>query len=106
MLLCVYVCILQLKEFLKTCKVANYTKQMKQILDKVQETSKIITQRRRTASLNLQDAKAINAWELRSKEEGTPLGKYYATYRKLRDKELQHEIASKDRVCNCQVLTS
>ena len=35
-----------------------------------------------------------NAWERRSKEQGTPLAKYYATWRQLRDKELQKQMAA------------
>jgi nucleolar complex protein 2 len=51
--------IFQLKEFVKKCKVGNFTKQMKQILDKVEENSTFITSRRRSANLNLSDRKAI-----------------------------------------------
>jgi len=50
---------LQLKEFLKKCKIANYCKQIKQILEKVQDTTKFITDRRKTASFNISDDKAI-----------------------------------------------
>ena len=48
-----------MKKFVKNCKVANYTKQIKQIVDKVTETSKVITLRRKTASLNLANTKAV-----------------------------------------------
>jgi len=48
-----------LKEFLKKCKIANYCKQIKQILEKVQDTTKLITDRRKTASFNISDDKAI-----------------------------------------------
>lgn len=49
----------QIKDFLKKCKVANFCKQIKQILDKVEETSKFITDRRKNANLTLSDSKAI-----------------------------------------------
>ena len=52
-------CTFQMKKFMKNCKVANYTKQIKQIVDKVTETSKVITQRRKTASLDLANTKAV-----------------------------------------------
>ncbi|KAI0214999.1 Nucleolar complex-like protein 2 [Lamellibrachia satsuma] len=51
--------LLQMKKFVKNCKVANYTKQIKQIVDKVTETSKVITLRRKTASLDLANTKAV-----------------------------------------------
>jgi hypothetical protein len=35
------------------------------------------------------------AWEHQCKNAGTPLGKYYKTWRKLRDRELQYQIAAK-----------
>ena len=49
----------QLKQFIKQCKVSNYTKQMKQIVEKVEATCKVITQRRKTATFNLADAKGV-----------------------------------------------
>ena len=60
---------LQLKEFLKKCKVGNFTKQIKQIVDKVDENSKFITARRRTANISLTDDKAIVRMRIQSKEQ-------------------------------------
>ena len=48
-----------MKKFMKECKVANYTRQVKQILDKIEETSKVITLRRKTTSLSLNDFTAV-----------------------------------------------
>ncbi|XP_013410225.1 nucleolar complex protein 2 homolog [Lingula anatina] len=90
--------VMQLKESLKKCKVANYCRQLKQVLEKVNETSKVIGQRRKEATFDLKDPKSVDAWDRKSKEEGTPLGKFYAQWRKLRDTELQHEIAGKERI--------
>ncbi|PVD37074.1 hypothetical protein C0Q70_04067 [Pomacea canaliculata] len=90
--------VVQLRDFLKKCKVTTYCKQLKQILDKVEETAKFITAKRRTTTFNLTDTKAVDLWEARSKEEGTPLAKYYSSWRKLRDRELQHEIAQKEQI--------
>lgn len=90
--------VLQIKDFLKKCKVANFCKQIKQILDKVEETSKFITDRRKNANITLSDSKSIEAWERQCKEAGTPLHKYYTTWRKLRDRELQFQIAAKEQV--------
>ncbi|CAH1773053.1 unnamed protein product, partial [Owenia fusiformis] len=96
---------LQLKEFVKKCKVANYTRQIKQILEKINETVKVITERRRKASINIRDLRAMDDWSIKSKIEGTPISKYFATWRKLRDRELQHNISGKERLEDTELPT-
>nr|XP_011436218.2 nucleolar complex protein 2 homolog [Crassostrea gigas] len=90
--------IIQLRDFLKKCKVANYCKQIKQIVDKVDDNTKFINNRRKSANIKLSDTKAVAAWERECREAGTPLDKFYNNWRKLRDVELQHQIAQKDLI--------
>ena len=53
----------QLKEFLKKCKVGALCKQVKQVVDKAEETAKVVQARRRATTFNLSDVKAIVSQE-------------------------------------------
>ncbi|XP_067931407.1 nucleolar complex protein 2 homolog isoform X2 [Watersipora subatra] len=86
----------QMKQFVKTCKIANFNKLFKQLIAKTEETSDYIKKIRRSTVIDLSLPDNVREWERKTKSEGTPLMAYYKQYRLLRDRELQMEIAGKE----------
>ena len=77
--------IFQLKAFLKKCKVGNYCKKVKQVLDKVVANQKFIETRRKTVSFGVGDRQKIDIWEAQVERDGTPLIAFYKSWKKVED---------------------
>merc|ERR1711915_1011017 len=80
--------IFQIKDFLKKCKVPNYTKKMKTLLDKTIANQKFIETRRKSVAFSVGDAQKIQIWETQVGRDGTPLLAFYNNWKKITD--IQH----------------
>lgn len=86
---------LQLKSFIKKCKVPNYTKKMKQLLEKIYENQNFIESKRKDVSFGIADTKLVRNWEISVKQIGTPLATYHASWQKAREKEYLRRISNR-----------
>lgn len=83
-----------MKEFLKNCKNINYTRKLRTLMDKVKETSIILTEKRGKSGISLHDLKAIEAWEADIKLAGTPLSQYYDSWFKLNQQQVARKLTN------------
>ncbi|XP_075992491.1 nucleolar complex protein 2 [Anticarsia gemmatalis] len=90
--------VIQLKQFMKTCSVSNYTKKMRQLLDKIEENSKFIERERAKVSFSLGEDKMIAAWETSIKTKGTPLLTFYENWSKINKIQKRKKVTKNDEI--------
>ncbi|KAG5890176.1 hypothetical protein JTB14_014342 [Gonioctena quinquepunctata] len=78
------ICVIQIKQFIKKCKNPNYTRKLKQLLEKIEQNSQFIERERTKLTINLTDFKQIEGFETQIKNKGTPLSTYFENWNKLR----------------------
>jgi len=88
----------QLKDFLKKCKTASYSKKVKQVLDKTVANAKFIETRRKNVSFGVGDKTAIQAWEAQVARDGTPLLAFYKSWRKVADVQQAKKVADQEKI--------
>ncbi|XP_032681936.1 nucleolar complex protein 2 homolog [Odontomachus brunneus] len=79
--------VIQLKAFLKKCRVASYCRKIKQLLDKIEENRKYIETERMKISIDLRNTEEITNWENMIKTGGTAIAKFYASWIKLHESQ-------------------
>lgn len=77
----------QLRNFLKTCKVANYSKKMKSIKEKVEENAIFMQKARCKVTFGVKDLQEIQTFEAQIQAKGTPLTKYFDTFKSIKEAE-------------------
>merc|ERR1719431_726299 len=90
--------IFQLKDFLKKCKVPNYTKKIKSILDKTVANQKFIETRRKPVTFGVGDAQKIQAWEAQVGRDGTPLLAFYKNWKKISDIQHAKKVSNQEKM--------
>ncbi|XP_017153119.2 nucleolar complex protein 2 homolog [Drosophila miranda] len=92
--------VMAIKAYLKECRNSNYTRKLKQLLDKIQESSKFVEQQRSksTVTFDLKDAQAVAAWEQQLRLKRTPLDIYYASWLKTHETKKRRQAAQTDEI--------
>ncbi|XP_030380631.1 nucleolar complex protein 2 homolog [Scaptodrosophila lebanonensis] len=92
--------VVAIKAYLKECRNPNYSRKLKQLLDKIQENGRFIEQERSKSNvtIDLKDAKAVQAWEQQVRNKRTPLDIYYASWQKMHETKKRRQAAQTDDI--------
>ncbi|CAF1351240.1 unnamed protein product [Adineta ricciae] len=96
----VYPLILKCKKFIKVCKVQNFVKVVRGLLEKVQENVNLIEERRQKTGLNVKDSTQMESWLEQSQQKSTssPLVVHFQRYKSMRQREVLEDIAQKEKI--------
>uniref|UniRef100_A0A034WDR2 Nucleolar complex protein 2-like protein n=1 Tax=Bactrocera dorsalis TaxID=27457 RepID=A0A034WDR2_BACDO len=90
--------VLSLKSYLKACRNANYSRKIKQLLDKIQENARFIDQERRKITFSLNEIAQVQSWESKVYNKGTPLAIYYESWLKTHETKKRRQAAQIDNI--------
>merc|ERR1712112_377043 len=82
----------------KNCKVANYSKKIKQILEKTQANQKFIETRRKNVSFGIGDKQQIQVWESQVVRDGTPLLAFFKNWKKVTDLTMAKKVSEQQKL--------
>lgn len=71
----------QIKAFLKQSRVASHSKKMKTVVEKANENANFVANKRKSVGFTVKDLEKIRDWEGDLKIQGTPLTKWYVTFK-------------------------
>ena len=79
-----------MRSFVKRSRIANYTKKIKQLLDKTNENVQfVLANRRKVNDFGVRDLEKIRVWESALRQKGPPLSKFFESWSKAKEKETQ-----------------
>lgn len=87
-----------IKAYLKTCRSANHSRKLKQLVEKIQDNYKFIEERRLKMTHELKEAQKIDGWEAQINAEGTPLQIYYQSWLKTHEMKKKRQAAQSDEI--------
>ena len=91
--------IVQIKDFIKKSKKANFSKKMKTLVDQMTENSQFILRNRRLVSFNVTDAEKIATWEAGIRSEGkAPLIRFYKSWKGVKETQILKSVTKNDAV--------
>ncbi|KAL9969895.1 hypothetical protein ACROYT_G022167 [Oculina patagonica] len=76
--------VVRLRKFIKTTSVPKYRKQMKQLVDKVEETSTEVTNRRSKVSFSPKDIDEVERWTAQYRQQPNAIVKFYKTWKAMK----------------------
>lgn len=72
--------VVSLKDYLKRCKNSNYSRKLRTLVDKIEETARVVEKERDRVQFTLKDTALIQAWETTLRNKGTPIATFYANW--------------------------
>merc|ERR1712107_433449 len=90
--------IFQLKDFLKNCKIPNYSKKIKTLLDKTVTNQKMIETRRKHVNFGVGESQKIQIWETQIANDGTPLLAFYKSWKKTSDLQQAKKVSEQEKL--------
>ncbi|KAL9925747.1 nucleolar complex protein 2 homolog [Glossina fuscipes] len=88
--------VVALKGYLKVCRNPNYSRKVKQLLDKIQENAKFVEQERAKITFSLKDLSQVQMWETKIRNKGTPLDIYYNSWVKTHETKKRRQAAQSE----------
>lgn len=83
--------VVRLRKFIKTTSVPKYRKQLKQLVDKIEETSTEVTNRRSKVSFSPKDIDEVERWTAQYKQQPNAIVKFHKAWKAMKPSVTQNE---------------
>ena len=97
--------IVTLRHYAKETKVYEYSRQMRQLSDKLIETSSFIENERKKINFALKEIQKVEAWEASIHNNGTPLMAFYNQWAKENERKLKRQATKSDKISDYNLPT-